>query len=730
MKQKILDYLKTQNQGLTLKQIEEALGIETSSDFIVFSKTMEQLEEEAQILRKKDNTYITPDKNGYLVTTISIHGRGYGIFRINEEEFHVEASKLNGAMDGDTVVVHKNPKSGAFEVVGIQAHAHEMFVGTFVSKNGKLKCVLEDTKVAKLNYSIRIPKTFHPSEGLRILLKVVEYGNVVKLEYVREIGHKDDPNVDILSVLLPHGIDPVFPEEVLYEANLLPQEVLVEEMEGRKDERNISFITIDGADSKDFDDAVYIEKDGKGWSLSVAIADVSHYVEAQSQLDKEAYRRGTSTYAVQSVVPMLPHVLSNGICSLNPEVDRLTITCKMRIREDGKVKAYEVYPSVIHSHARMTYGDVNKIYDGDVKLRKQYDSLVDMLEMMKTCAFAIRAARKQKGAIDFDTEESEVIVNERGYPIEIKKRERGVGERVIEDFMIATNVTIAHLMHEKNLPCVYRVHGEPDIKKLRSFKEVSGLLGSPLLIKGSSITPKQLQLYLEENQNHETYPILANLLLRSMQKATYESECIGHYGIAEEEYLHFTSPIRRYPDLIVHRMLRKYYFDKHPQDREYVLDMQLMKDLALQSSVRERESMVAEREAEDMKKAEYMYSQLGARFTGVISSVLYYGFYVQLENTVEGFVSVHDLDHDYYIYDEVRHCLVGQNHHKRYQLGDKIEIRVKNANKDLRIVDFELVEQPTHSVAPSKQHKTRSRAAKAKDRKSNGKGNQRKNRRR
>lgn len=718
MKQKILTLLKSYDQGLTRKQIEEALQIETSNDFILFSNMMDELEDTYQILRLKENQYILPDTHGYKTGVIDLNNRGYATLR--NEEITIPMKNLNGALQGDTVVVHENAKSGNYEVIGIQRHAHELLVGTFESQKGKLKCVVNDPKISKLNYSIHLPKDFHPSEGLCVLLKVVKY-SPLKLEIEREIGHKDDPDVDILSILLPHQIDPIFPEEVKMEANLIAQEIKEEDLVNRHDERDVSYITMDGADSKDFDDAVYVEKNQEGWLLKVAIADVSYYVQENSPLDLEAYKRGTSTYAIQSVVPMLPHVLSNGICSLNPQVDRLAITCAMQVDSNGNIKNHELYPSVICSKERMTYENTNKIYDGDSKLSKQYEHIVPMLLEMKDCANAIRKQRERKGAIDFESGEAEIIVNERGYAIDVKKKDRGIGERVIEDFMIAANISVAKTMRRNEFPCIYRVHGEPDIKRLQSFKAVSNLLGCPLILRESSIRPKELQEYLDMYRSNEYYPILANLLLRCMQKATYDSKCIGHYGIAEEYYLHFTSPIRRYPDLIVHRMLRKYLFEKHPLDKEYVFDCQKMDDLALQSSIRERESVEAEREADNMKKAEYMQGQLGAKYKGVISSVLYYGFYVQLENTVEGFVSIHDLAHDYYTYDESKYALIGESHHRMYQLGDKVEVIVTGANKALGLIDFEVVEKETAKTQPTKKHQTRSRAKKKEERVKRGK---------
>lgn len=387
---------------------------------------------------------------------------------------------------------------------------------------------------------------------------------------------------------------------------------------------------------------------------------------------------------------MLPQVLSNGICSLNPNVVRLTLTCEMEVRKDGYIQNYRIYPSFIESHARMTYRNVNKMLDGDQEVIQKYDFLNEMIHDLRDCADSIRRQRHEKGAIDFETQEAEIIVDDKGYPTDIRVRDRGHAERIIEDCMIAANVSVADYMNKNHIPSLYRIHAEPEIKKLRSFEETSLYLGCKFNLKKANVTPKEIQSYLEKYIDDENYPIISSILLRCMQKARYDAKCLGHFGLAEEEYLHFTSPIRRYPDLIVHRMLWKYAFNHEEANQE--ADEKKMNDYAEQTSLRERESIDAEREVEDMKKAEYMMEKIGQKYEATISSVTSFGFFAQLPNTVEGLVTISSLNDDYYVYDAKTNSLYGSSRHKKYGIGDKVKIIVLGANKETKKIDFGVLE--------------------------------------
>lgn len=717
---RIIEVLKASKRGSTRKQIEKELGLSTSADFAILSKTLDKMEDHFEVIRSNGNVYTVPDEKDYVTHTIHISRAGTGYIDLEKETILVDSRDTLDAMDGDMVIVHIN-KYREGKVIKVLERAHTTYTGTFLRKGKALKCIPDDVKIRELEPVIRYEKSFTPVDGMKVLLTVLEYGKNLKLHVEKSIGHKDDPGMDILSILYNHEILPEFPKEAIQEAESISQVVQEEDLKNRIDLTKIPTITIDGDDSKDFDDAVSIEKTNKGWNLKVSIADVSHYVKEGSALDQEAFKRGTSVYVVDRVVPMLPHLLSNGICSLNPEEIRLTLTCEMEVKENGIIEEYKIYPSYIFSMERMTYKKVNKFLVGDKEIRKEYDHISSLLFELTNCADAIRARRNANGAIDFDSEEAEIIVNENGFPIDVHVRERGHGERVIEDCMIATNVCVANFLQKHDIPGIYRVHGEPEIRKIRSFQNLAKQLGHPLILEGSIATQKELQQYLHSIHDEEYYPILSHLLLRCMQKAQYDDLCIGHYGIAEKEYLHFTSPIRRYPDLVVHRMIRKYYFEKH-DGSDYGDDKAFVQSASIQASSRERNAVDAERDVEDLKKAEYMQDKIGTSYQGMITSITRYGFYVEIQDTIEGFVAVQSLTDDYYSYNEDYFALVGLHSHKRYTLGNKVEVTVVGVDLESRTVQFEIKGQKKITT-PTKQHKTRSRSSKYQERNGNTKGN-------
>ena len=461
-------------------------------------------------------------------------------------------------------------------------------------------------------------------------------------------------------------------------------------MIGRRDLRNEMIFTIDGDDTKDIDDAIAIKKlDNGNYELGVHIADVSYYVKEGSKLYESAMSRGTSVYLADRVIPMLPHKLSNGICSLNPNVDRLAISCVMEINPKGDVVSYDIFESVIRSRKQMTYKNVNKILEENI-IPEGYEEYVDSLRLMSELADILRDNKVRRGYIDFGIEESKIIVNETGEAIDVVLRERGVGEKLIEDFMIAANETVATCIYFMELPFVYRVHGEPNEEKINKFLTFVSSLGYQINGKVKDLTPIAMQKLLEQLNDKKEYHILSSMLLRSMQKAIYDTANIGHFGLGSKCYTHFTSPIRRFPDTTVHRLLRKYLFKKQINNDVIEYEDKILPVITEHSSKKERDSVECEREVDDMKKAEYMEKHVGETYVGMISSIMSFGMFVELPNLVEGLIRLDDLVDDHYTFDESTISLIGKKNKRGYRLGDSVNVIVKAANKEARTVDFVL----------------------------------------
>ena len=506
---------------------------------------------------------------------------------------------------------------------------------------------------------------------------------------LKVVGHKDDPGIKISEIALEFGFNLAFNDEVKEELKYIPNAVNKEDLKGRRDFRNLDIITIDGDDSKDFDDAVYLEELPNGnYSLGVYIADVSHYVKEGSPLDKEALKRGTSLYLADRVIPMLPHELSNGICSLNPDEDRLVLACIMEYSKLGKLVNYEICEGVINSHHRMTYNKVNKILNGDQELIDEYSDIAPMLKNMEEFSKVLRELRHKKGGIEFDTVEYSFRLNSDGSPKEIIKRERMDAEKLIEDFMLAANETVAYHMNIMNLPIVYRIHEKPDQDKLRTtFQEVKSM-GLDVKITQNDIHPKQVQDALEKASDNPNKYIINNMLLRSMMKAKYSSECLGHYGLAMNYYCHFTSPIRRYPDLMTHRMIKKLLL--HPTDKfdkELSYYSSIIPEIALKNSSSERRSVDCEREVDDMLYAWYMEGNIGNIYQGTVTSIQSFGMFVEIENGIEGLILYRNCE-EYFEYDEKHHIAYTDN--EKYYLGKKVMVKCIAASKDERKIDFEI----------------------------------------
>jgi ribonuclease R len=688
IKEKIIDALERHPKGsMTDGDLREDLGIEGGSDFAAMEKALKEMEEDYLIARENNGGWVKGEDAGYIQGKISVNARGMGfIDRDDADTIRIDQRDQKEALDGDTVVIRMKGE-GFGTVVKVLKHAHEKVIGTYMDARPHL--VLDDAKLQTKILKVEKDDSFTPIQGMKVQCQITDYGdNILTVKIIRVIGYKDDPGVDILSILLDHDIEPEFPDDVKEETARIPQSVSEEEMQGRVDLRAEDTVTIDGDDSKDFDDAVAVKKDGDGWILKVSIADVSHYVTPGSPLDKEAYKRGCSTYVTDRVVPMLPHELSNGICSLNPHVDRLANTCEMKIDAKGNTVSYKVYASVINSTERMTYHNVNLILDGDEEMCAKYQHLGTLFTDLRDCADAIRARRVRQGAIDFDTPEAEIKVDENGNPTDVVLRQRGHAERMIEDCMIAANCAVANQMKWAEVPCVYRIHEEPEAKRVKMFIRTSAVLGHRFIPRKSTLHPKEFQTYLDGLKDTPEYPVLSMMMLRCMSKAKYDPACVGHFGLAEKEYLHFTSPIRRYPDLVVHRMLRKYIYEGCTDEAEMKKDFQLMADDAEQSSIRERESQDAEYDCDDMKKAQYMEKFVGETFTGIISGVTGFGFYVQLPNTIEGMVRLNDLHDDFYEFNEDRMELIGQRTRRVFRIGMEVKVLCAGTSRDLGQVDF------------------------------------------
>jgi ribonuclease R len=700
LKQNVLDLIRKGKKGsYDIKRLEEELHMQKAADFVRLNKAVSGLEASYDIVRTGQNRFLSAEQAGLIQGRVSINKRGMGFIDIpGAPSLRIEAEDLGYALDGDTVLVQPSPaEPGEYRVIRILTHAHDHLIGTFAMNGRQLVCVPDDEKLQERGVKIVNPNEYSVVAGTKVLLKIVSYSDPLSVSIARVIGHKDDPGVDILSVLLDYDIIPEFPQEVMDQAQALPQSVPDSDLAGRTDLTNVPTVTIDGDDSKDFDDAVSVEAVADGWNLKVDIADVSHYVTADSPLDLEARRRGTSTYVTDRVVPMLPHILSNGICSLNPHEVRLTLTVEMHVLNDGSIVDYKLYPSYIQSFERMTYNNVNRILENDPEMCSRYAHLGSLFQDLNACAHAIRARRVADGAIDFESREAKITVDPTGRPTDVQAAVQKEAEKLIEDCMIAANQTVARHMNGIQMPCIYRIHEAPQERRLTEFSRVAGLLGHKFVVGRSGVKPLFIQQYLKSCEGTPEYPVLNMLLLRCMQKARYDAQCLGHFGLALDEYLHFTSPIRRYPDLIVHRMLRKYVFEACADTNQVDMDERNVVQFAMTSSEREVASTNAEWDCEDMKKAEYMSERIGMCADGIITSVTSFGFYVQLPNTIEGLVRVNTMNEDFYEFDDSRMQLVGSRTGRVYRVGDPVRIKVMGASKESSTIDFGVV--PTAKTA-------------------------------
>ena len=695
---------KIAQNGQKLYPLDQWIGLmelTNQNDIERFFEVVRAMEADYEITTTRlDKVVLTADA-GWKTGVISINAKGFGFVDLEEGSIYINAVNLKDAMHQDTVLVKpKTYNDGSSE--GIVVKVIKRAVGQVVIETtkveGVLTYVINDPRIRQGVKFIDSDLT-HVTEGTIIVANILDYGDPLGVKIAKILGNKNDPGMDVLTVLAEYGIEPQFPKEVMDQVAKIPMEVQASDKLGRRDYTDRIVCTIDGDDAKDLDDAISLSKVGGKYHLQVHIADVSHYVTAYSALDIEAERRTTSVYVVDRVVPMLPHALSNGICSLNPNVERLTQTCDMVINQDGSVDTYEIVPSFIRSNYRMTYNNVNKILHEDMEITKQYNDVKDLFFLMKECALRIRTRREGLGSINFETIESKFKVDENGKVLAISARKQDEAELIIEDFMVLANETVARHMKWLEIPALYRVHETPAKLKMQEFSKLLNQFGERLRGDLSQIQPGALQKLLTKFENKPEFHVISTVLLRSMQKAKYDPKCIGHFGLALKEYLHFTSPIRRYPDLIVHRMLRKYHYNI-PDEKARNDDEHLMETYALETSFGERNAVEAEREVENMKKSEFMVSHVGEVHNGIISGVTRFGFFVSLENTVEGLVHIQNLTDDYYEFDPRGYSLRGTRTHHTFVLGQKIKIKVTGANKEKKTVDFQLTEEVKRKSTP------------------------------
>ena len=638
-------------------------------------------------------------KTGALCYTGTYIGnaRGFGFVEVEglgEDLFVGEGDSLN-ACHGDTVrveILNGGRKRGArleARVVEVVARSNDAIVGTYqASKN--FGFVVTDN--AKFSSDIFIAKenSMGAVDGHKVMVEIKDYGDArhnPEGKIVRIIGHADDPGVDILSIALAFGIESEFPEKVLNQADSMNKPVSEADMAGRTDLRDTLMVTIDGEDSKDLDDAVSLSMDGDDYVLGVHIADVANYVQESSALDREALKRGTSVYLADRVIPMLPHTLSNGICSLNEGEDRLSLSCIMRIDAQGRVKDYSIVESVVNINHRMTYTAVKAIIeDHDEAVTEQYADVAPMLNKMQELSLILRAKREKRGAVDFDFPETKLVLDDKGMPIEIKPYERNEATKLIESFMLAANETVAEHFYWQEAPFLYRIHENPDEEKIKKLRTFIKNFGYSIKSTGDDIHPKEFQKLLKRVEGTKEEPLIARLTLRSMQQAKYSTECLGHFGLACEYYTHFTSPIRRYPDLQIHRIIKDSLRGRL-NDRKKEHYNSILTEVATSTSRAERRADEAERETVKLKKAQYMSERIGEIFEGVISGVTNWGIYVELENTVEGLVHVSSL-RGYFRFDEANYELVGEDTGIVYRLGERVKVMVHDVDLALRTVDF------------------------------------------
>ena len=666
-----------------------------------FLKLLTDMEDEVSIVKTKNNRYMLPPDNVLVGTFLSTR-RGFGFVSVEgySDDFFIPLKDSLNAFHDDKVLIQVTKRSYARDmksearVVRILNRGITTLIGVYQASDGYGFVIPNNKKIAD---DIFIPEKASKGavSGSLVIVELQDYGNGKKSPtgvVTEVIGHVDDPATDILSVIKSYNIPVEFPDAVEQQLLSIPEEVDSAQLEGRRDFRNLDTVTIDGEDAKDLDDAITLTYENGIYHLGVHIADVSEYVKENSALDKEALNRGTSNYLVDSVIPMLPHKLSNGICSLNHDVDRLTLSCIMDIDDRGRVISHEICEGVINVNERMNYTDVAAILEGrEGAPVERYKPLIPMFRLMLELSEKLREVRTARGSIDFDVSETKIIVDDDGKPVEIKPYERNCATKIIEDFMLIANETVAEEYYWADLPFEFRVHEVPNEEKVDSLRAVIRNFGMYFKVSRDKMHPKEFQKLLKSIEGKPYEALVTRLTLRSMQQARYGTECLGHFGLACKYYCHFTSPIRRYPDLQIHRIIKENLHGKLDEKRIRHYS-KLLPKVAEDNSFKERRAETAERDVEKLKEIEYMSEHIGEEFSGMISGFTSQYIFVELENTIEGAVSVASLDDDFYVYNEEKMEMAGNSTGRRFRLGDKAVVKVVKCDKIDRVIDFEFTE--------------------------------------
>ena len=716
IKEKLLDYMeRSAYKPLLKKELMQAFNIDKSQQK-EFSQALNDMENEGLIIQTKTNRYAVPERLDLVVGRLEVFPKGFG-FLISEkkdsEDLFIPPGAMNGAMNSDKVIGRiESPKTETSraegEIIRIIKRCNKEIVGTYESSKN-FGFVIPDDK--RIQQDIFIPKG--SEKGATTRQKVV--CNIVKWPEGRRkspegkvseiLGYQEDKGVDILSIIKQHQLPLEFPKSVEKEVNKFKEGISENEFHRRKDLRDLTIVTIDGADAKDLDDGVSIEKlDNGNFKLGVHIADVTHYVKEGTDLDEEALERGTSVYLIDRVIPMLPEKLSNNLCSLNPNTDKLAVSVFMEIDARGKVQNEEVFESVINTKERLIYEDVSDILEKeDRELMKKYEAYLDIFKHMKELSEILRKKRMDRGAIDFDFPEARVILDDEGTPIDIEEEERRIANKIIEEFMLVCNETIAERYHWMEIPFLYRIHEEPELEEIQEFNRFIYNFGYQIKGIQNEVHPKALQEINEKVKGKKEEKMLNTLMLRSLQKAEYSADNVGHFGLAAEYYSHFTSPIRRYPDLMIHRIIKWQLNNELSKNVLKKLEKSLPK-IADQSSTREREAAAAERETVDLKKAEYMSKKIGEEFEGVITSLTSFGIFVELPNTIEGLIRLSSLTDDYYHYDRENQQIIGERTKKQFRIGESLTVKVEKVNVMEGEVNFSLVNGKKTNTSETKEN--------------------------
>jgi len=694
-KEKVLGFI---NENMKIPMTAEEIGVMLSvpaESMDELCQILDELEAEGSIIKTKRCRYASIEASGFAVGMFSGNERGFGfVERKIGDDIFVGKDEVGGALHGDTVLVKIHTQSDSEKraegmiVKIIQSAAHRI-VGRFYEKSSGGFVTPVNRRYAQDIY-VESQNKADAQNGDMVVLNIVKRGDETKKpegRVISVIGNINTPGVDILSAIESKNIPYQFEQDVLHAAENVAQAVSERDIEGRLDLREETIITIDGDDAKDLDDAVHVKKLSNGnFELGVHIADVGHYVPYNSIIDREAYARGTSIYLADRVIPMLPEILSNGICSLNEGKERLTISVIMEIDPNGAVVAHNIAESVICSKKRMTYTDVTKILEGDAEKRKMFSHLVNMLDDMAKLKTILRKKRVLRGSIDFNFDEARIVLDENGKPVDIVKRERGISNGIIEEFMLVCNETVAEHMFWLGIPFIYRIHEEPATDTIKEFIKFIAPLGYHIKHANGKVHPREIAELIRALSGKKEEMIISNVALRSLMKARYSDENLGHFGLASSYYCHFTSPIRRYPDLAIHRIIKSHLRGELPTQKLATF----VKDAAKQSSDRELEAVDLERTVEDMKKAEFMHDRTGDVYDAVITNITQFGMFAALENTIEGLIRLSDLDDDYYLYDERSKTLTGERTGKIFKVGEKIKIRVARAEAQTGKIDFVL----------------------------------------